>query len=280
MDDMHEVDIYGVVGQPPHDPLAAGRCAAVPEDLPARASAPRRRPSAAEAAVPSGAIAPDLVLTAQELERQRIAVDLHDGLGPLLTLIQLELTHAAGLLGADSRVGHELGPVIGRASGHVSRAFDELRRTVINLRPAMLDDLGIIPTLGWLIREFQLSGPALQMQVDLALDEEDVPAELKIVIFRICQEGLNNIVKHAGARRAMVSLACAGELLQLQVEDDGCGLSPEAADWSNRVGGGLAGMHRRATSSGGQCQVASEPGAGTCIRVAWPLGQRHAIHAR
>jgi signal transduction histidine kinase len=151
---------------------------------------------------------------------------------------------------------------------------------VINLRPAMLDDLGIIPTLGWLVREFQLSRPALQMRVDLALDEEDVPAELKIVIFRICQEGLNNIVKHAGARRAMVSLACAGELLQLLIEDDGCGLSPEAADLSNRVAGGLAGMHRRATSSGGECQVASEPGAGTLIRVAWPLGRPRASQAR
>jgi signal transduction histidine kinase len=211
---------------------------------------------------------PGQLLHAQEQERQRIAADLHDALGPLLTLIRLELGHAAELVPGDDPSG--LAPVIGRANRHVTQAFDELRRTVINLRPAMLDDLGIVPTLGWLVREFELAGRAMHTRAELAVAEQEVPTHLKITIFRICQEALNNIVRHARATRAVLSLTREGDALCLAIDDDGCGM-PEQSSLPRRPAGGIAGIHWRAATSGGRCDITSAPGKGTRIRVAWPL---------
>ena len=211
---------------------------------------------------------PDQLLHAQEQERQRIAADLHDALGPLLTLIRLELGRAAELVPGDDPSG--LAHVIGRANGHVTQAFDELRRTVINLRPAMLDDLGIVPTLGWLVRQFELSGSGLHIWADLAVAEQAVPPHLKITIFRICQEALNNIIRHARASRAVLSLTLDGDALRLGIDDDGCGM-PDNTSRPHRPAGGMAGIHWRAASSGGRCDITSGPGTGTQIRVAWRL---------
>jgi signal transduction histidine kinase len=222
----------------------------------------------AEPVWPALTAAPDQLLNAQEQERQRIAADLHDALGPLLTLIRLELGRAAELVPGDDSSG--LAPVIGRANRHVTQAFDELRRTVINLRPAMLDDLGILPTLRWLVREFELSGRGLHIRADLSVPELAVPPHLKITIFRICQEALNNIVRHARASHAVLALTVADDLLYLAIDDNGCGL-PERKQGLPRPAGGMAGIHWRAASSGGHCDITSVAGQGTQIRVAWPL---------
>lgn len=208
------------------------------------------------------------LLNVQELERQRIAVELHDALGPLLTLIRLELGHAAELALGDG--SGALAPVIGRANHHVAQAFDELRRTVINLRPAMLDDLGILPTLGWLVREFETSGCGLRILTDLTVSEQVVPAHLKITIFRICQEALTNVIKHAQATQAVLSLTCVDGWLCLAVDDDGCGM-PDSTHPLRRPAGGTAGIRWRAASSGGRCEITSGPGLGTRIHVRWLL---------
>lgn len=217
---------------------------------------------------------PDALGAAQEAERQRIAVDLHDGLGPLLTLVKLELQHAARLLGDSRGPASEAGAALQRATRNVARAFEELRRTVMDLRPSMLDDLGILPTLAWLVREFEQSGADVDIEADLIVEEHEIPAELRIVIFRVCQEALNNVVRHARARRASLLMAKAGPMLHLQVEDDGAGFAM-APDLFHRSGGGLAGIVRRVKASGGDCAVESSPGQGTRICVCWPLGPCH-----
>lgn len=216
----------------------------------------------------------DQLLTIQETERQRIAIDLHDGIGPLLTLIKLELTNAAGLLGGGRRQAGVVLAAIQRAEDNVSRAFDELRRTVMDLRPSMLDDLGILPTLGWLVREFELSGTGVAIERQLLADERDIPAALKIVIFRVCQEALNNVIKHAHARRVKLAMDMRDGLLHLSIEDDGRGFSTASQDIFNRAGGGLAGIMRRAGSSGGSCDVQSCLDSGTRIAISWPLPAR------
>jgi signal transduction histidine kinase len=271
---MHEADENGCADDPMPGPAQAGRVRPLPKatnTLPGRRWGRAAAPTADELCL--RAPQPDHVLAAQEQERRRIAVDLHDGLGPLLTLIRLELAQAAELAGPGHPGQSELGPVIDRAASHVARAFDELRRTVANLRPAMLDDLGIVPTIRWLVREFEQSRAGVLIRVDLAVSESEVPAALKIVIFRICQEALNNIVKHAEARCAMLSLTRSGNALQLWIEDDGRGLAVAQADLSRRAGGGLAGIHWRASGSGGRCEIGSLPGRGTWIRVSWQVSQ-------
>lgn len=266
---MHDADADGCAKEPLQSTQAGKR-------VNARRSA---APASGAARVPATTQQGDPALSVQEQERRRIAGDLHDGLGPLLTLIRLELAQAAELVSAGKHAPCEVGAVIERAAGHVSRAFDELRRTVINLRPAMLDDLGIVPTLGWLIREFELSRAGVLIHVDVTVREGDVPQDLKIVIFRICQEALNNIVRHAQARCALLSLVRSDTALELCIEDDGRGM-PGAAELSSRAGGGLAGMCWRAAGSGGKCEIGSEPGRGTRIRVTWPLPRRHAAQTR
>jgi two-component system NarL family sensor kinase len=211
------------------------------------------------------------LLAVLESERRRIALDLHDGLGPLLTLIKLQVTHAARLL-AD-RHGSEAPAVLAlqQAGEHVARAFDELRRTVMALRPAMVDDLGLLPTLGWLVREFERSEAGIAIEGNFAVEESDIPSDLRIVIFRICQEALNNVVKHARASRVTLLLAHRGDCLVLRVADDGCGLAEPPAALLRRAGGGLAGIVRRTAGSGGACNVESGPGDGTRITVCWTL---------
>lgn len=217
---------------------------------------------------------PDQILLMQELERQRIAMDLHDGLGPLITLIKLELQNVSKCIG-ESRPDLALArAAIRRAEENVARTFDELRRTVLDLRPAMLDDLGILHALGWLIRQFELSGTDAIIQSRLLAAEGAVPVSLKIVIFRICQEALNNVIKHALASHVRVTLEICGDDLHLSIEDDGGGIASGTGELFNRSGGGLPGILRRATSSNGSCSVDSAGGRGTRITIRWPLTPR------
>ena len=214
---------------------------------------------------------PDQLSAVLESERRRIAVDLHDGLGPLLTLIKLQVTHAARLLGERHDSGAAAALALQQAAEHVTRAFDELRRTVMALRPAMVDDLGLLPTLGWLVREFERAEAGIAIEPSFGVDESDIPHDLRIVIFRICQEALNNAVKHARASRVSLLLALRGDCLVLRVGDDGCGLAEPPAALFRRAGGGLAGIVRRTAGSGGACNVESSPGGGTRITVCWTL---------
>lgn len=228
-----------------------------------------KAPAAAQAHLESQ---PGLALLMQELEqeRQRIAMDLHDGLGPLITLIKLELHNARLLM--DTRPGElDLAhAAIERAEANIARTFDELRRTVLDLRPAMLDDLGVVHALRWLIRQFSLSGTDVLIETRLPADDSAVPGALKIAIFRICQEALNNVIKHAHASHVTVALDVTEGELRLSIADDGSGIKVPA-DIFNRSGGGLAGIARRAKSSHGILAVDSADGSGTRIVIRWPL---------
>ena len=216
----------------------------------------------------------DQILMMQELERQRIAMDLHDGLGPLITLIKLQLNSVKSLIGKQWGDRDLALAAVQRAEETVSRTFDELRRAVLDLRPAMLDDLGIVIALGWLIRQFELSGSDAAIKSKITTDDAAVPNSLKIVIFRICQETLNNIIKHAQANHVVVELGIVGSTLQLLIEDDGVGMQVAAKDIFNKSAGGLIGVSRRAKSSNGKLTIASADGCGTRITICWQLEPR------
>lgn len=208
-----------------------------------------------------------------ERERQRIAMDLHDGLGPLITLINLELQNAKILIGRERGALELARAAIQRAEENVARTFDELRRTVLDLHPAVLDDLGIVHALRWLIRQFELSGTDVCIHSELMADDGAVPVALKIVIFRVCQETLNNVIKHANARHVIVALEIAGTDLLLSIEDDGRGMAVAAPDALKRSGSGLPGIAWRAHSSNGELTVDSTSGVGTRITIRWPLAK-------
>ena len=167
-----------------------------------------------------------LLVTIQEDERRRIALDLHDGLGQSLSLIKLSIENAARLLaaGATDEASESLQQLIPR----VKEALVEVRRVSTELRPSILDDLGILPTLSWFFREFEAACGHIAVEKAFNVAEHEVPVPLQITLYRILQEATNNIVKHAGADRVRVSLDRIDEVLHLLIEDNGCGFDPDS----------------------------------------------------
>ncbi|OIR16338.1 signal transduction histidine-protein kinase/phosphatase DegS [mine drainage metagenome] len=209
------------------------------------------------------------LLTIQENERQRIAADLHDGIGQSLSLIKLSLESVMQQVVTGER--REAVRSLQQLSHKVKETMAELHRTTMDMRPAMLDDLGIIPTLSWFFREFESAWHDRKVEKDVSIAESDVPVPLKATIFRILQEAMNNIVKHARADSIHVSLKRTGDILQLSIADNGRGfdLSAASARRGSDRGFGLFTMKERARSSGGSFEMQSALESGTRILVSW-----------
>ena len=200
------------------------------------------------------------LLAAQEEERRRIAIDLHDGIGGLLSAIKYK-TEAA-------QRGNDLEEVVSL----LQRAIEECRRIQMDLRPPLLDDLGLLATFNWLIREFQKRTPGLKVEKQFQVEEQAIPAALRTVIFRITQEALNNIAKYSGADWMLLSLRKTKGTLVLVVRDNGRGFEIEKAltKEGTERGLGLASMRERSELSGGTFSIESSPGKGTVVQVTWP----------
>lgn len=214
---------------------------------------------------------PDELLLIQEKERQRIAAELHDGLGQMLTLLKLELCNAGSMLSTEHAQLAELAASLRRARAHAGNAMEELRRTVMDLYPSMLDDLGIGATLSWFVRELEQAGTRMTIDFTLQAPDAQVPAPLRVAVFRVLQEAVNNVLKHAQARRLRIGFTATGGILTLLVEDDGSGFAPPSAGLLSRAGGGLAGIIKRVNGSGGKCMIDSAIGQGTRVLASWIL---------
>jgi len=212
-------------------------------------------------------------LTIQESERRRVAADLHDGLGQTLSLVKLSIEDASRSV--RDGVSCKTAATLEHLAMSMKSALAELRRMSMNLRPATLDDLGILATLAWYFREFEAACPGIRLERDISVQETDVPELLKIAIFRIVQEATSNALKHAGAKRIKVSLANEGDSLELLIEDTGCGFNLAAVTGSRDFshGLGLQSMKERAELSGASYRIVSSPGNGTSICVRWPSQQ-------
>jgi two-component system NarL family sensor kinase len=210
----------------------------------------------------------DQVMAIQERERQRIASDLHDGVGQLLTLMLIDLHSAKTAIGKVDVGTSGLQACLERACTGARQAMDELRRSVMELYPSILDDIGLTASLTCLLREVREAQPLLQVEAVVSVCDSQVPAPLQIVAYRILQESVNNVLKHAHATRLKIRFWMDADRLILTIRDDGCGIS--AADRQGRTGGaGLRGMRRRVMASGGKIDITSEYGKGTDIRVSW-----------
>lgn len=212
------------------------------------------------------------LLEIQESERRRIATDLHDVLGQSLTVIKLMLDESVLLLAANETSG--AAESLQRMKLKVKDAFEELRRVSMDLRPAIIDDLGVLATLSWFFRELEIACRSIKVEKHFSIQEDSIPAPLKIIIFRIIQEATNNIVKHAHASSIRVTLKKAGGAIHLSISDNGNGFDPAAAGKSRPFGKGLGllSMKERAELSGGTYVMESRAGQGTRISVLWQLG--------
>lgn len=209
------------------------------------------------------------LLSAQETERKRVASELHDGIGQALTGIRFGLANAIsrtdeGVVTARVEPLEALIPVI-------QGAMEEVRRISMDLRPYILDDLGILATVTWCCRIFQSVHPNIRIEKEIGVQEGEVPESLKVVIFRVLQEALNNIAKHSGADVVNVSLLAGDGGIRLMVGDNGAGFDPERAfaGESLRRGFGLTSMKERVQLSGGTFSISTKPETGTAIEAHW-----------
>ena len=205
------------------------------------------------------------LFNAQEDERKFIALELHDTIAASLSAIKMKLQ---SLVKKPPVSPETLDSVVCL----VDKTNQEVRRIMGNLRPAMLDDLGLIPTIRYHCREFQELYPHIVLKPIIELAEEHIPASLKIVIFRVLQEASNNIGKHSKAGQARIRLAMDSNGLVLEIADNGKGFDPDALSGQSGARGiGLSSMQERTWLSGGTFTIESVPGKGTTVRALWPV---------
>lgn len=203
------------------------------------------------------------LVTAEEKERKRIARDLHDSIGQSLSAIKLSLENALSRLGPDERSALE------RIVFMIRTAVSEVRRIIMDIRPSVLD-CGIMATIESMRRDFAGLYPDIRVETRLSADEGRIPEDVKMIIFRLLQEALNNIGKHSGARHVNIVLAHDNGRIRFEVTDDGRGFDLQrAVGDQGRNGFGLTSMRERTELSGGSFSIRTRPGAGTSIRAAW-----------
>jgi two-component system sensor histidine kinase UhpB len=198
-------------------------------------------------------------IVAQEAERLRVARELHDEIGQLLTGVLLRLTSIQAHVPAGARGELE------SAREDVRRSMDEVRTIAQQLRPPVLETLGLPSALDALADDVERQG-AIHIERDLDERVTDLPDELEVVVYRIAQESLTNVVRHAGTPRASLRLGRDAQAVVLEVADPGAGFDPAAGATT----AGLTGMRERALLTGGRLTVASRPGAGTRVRLTVP----------
>jgi signal transduction histidine kinase/PAS domain-containing protein len=207
------------------------------------------------------------VLRAQEEERRRLSRELHDGVAQSVSALKLSLVALRG------KLGHSGPPLLKEFDELVLMVGDsatELRRLSADLRPPILDELGLLPTLR---AHAETLARRSRLKIDFSATElPPLPAGFDINLYRMAQEGLSNILKHAKARHARVRLTADAEAVQLDISDDGAGFELAAVRPSEQGGLGLIGMRERAALFGGDLQITTEPGAGTHLTIRLPLG--------
>jgi signal transduction histidine kinase len=211
------------------------------------------------------------LLEAQENERKIIAQELHDSIGSSLTALRYGLEEKLHRMGEESSPPE--GISLEQLISIVRDTIDEAHKISSNLRPSALDDMGLLAAIRSTCRELQEVYEGIQIEIRIDLQEEDVQEALKIVIYRVLQEALNNVFKHSGAETVHVSLAKTERFLELSIKDDGQGFDPrEKLAHGGETGGmGLLGMKERAELSNGTFEITSEKGKGTIIKAKWPV---------
>jgi len=214
------------------------------------------------------------LITVQENERQRISREIHDGIGQSLSAIKFRIESILQQKGKWREKEKSLEELVPLIRG----CIDETRRVQTDLRPSMIDDLGILPTVSWFCREFEKTYTGLHVEKHLSVLEQEVPPLLKIVIFRMLQEAMNNVAKHSKATRVDLYLRKADNSVELVLQDNGAGFNLQkvlSRSGPDR-GLGLASMRERAELSGGSFTIDSLEGKGTTISGTWPMIQKPA----
>ena len=205
------------------------------------------------------------MMSLQEHERRRIARDIHDDLGQLITGLRLKLEWLAGIVAGDPPLRASVDGVQ-QVAERLDRHVDFLLR---QMRPAGLDDVGLVAALEQTVLKWSETF-GISAEFHAAGDGARLPADTEGHLYRIVQEALNNVHKHASARQVVVSLERSGARTSLMIRDDGTGIDGSAVESNGRRGLGLVGMRERAGLIGARFEILSQPGRGTTVLVDLP----------
>ncbi|HNR12049.1 MAG TPA: PAS domain S-box protein [Thermodesulfobacteriota bacterium] len=211
----------------------------------------------------------DELLQAHETERKRIANEIHDNAGQVLSAVKYRVEGA--LLKLRNEAPNLEREPLEQLVPLIQRCIEDMRRLQAELRPTMLDDMGLLSTIRWFCRQFQITYPSIRVEPEITVEECEVPLRLKIVVFRVLQEAMNNAGKHSDAKLIRIMLRKRNGTLSLQIGDNGRGFNindVQAARAFNK-GLGLSSMRERVQYSGGRISIDSSSKNGTRIEAHW-----------
>jgi signal transduction histidine kinase len=204
------------------------------------------------------------VVSAQEDERKRIARELHDDTSQSLAVLVMALDGALTALKAG------LPPRLEEAKALAVRTIEEVHRMILDLRPSVLDDLGLQSAVRW-YAERHLVSRGISVRCEFEAEDRRFPAAFETALFRVCQEAMSNIARHAQAETVLVQMSEADGVIRIEIEDDGRGFDPGNVSHAERRHFGLMGIEERVEILGGKVRIISAPGQGTRIQLEVPL---------
>ena len=207
------------------------------------------------------------IVSAQESERRRIARELHDETGQTLTALGMGLRGLSASLRRDPDKEAEK---LRHLEQLVEHSLVEIQRIISDLRPSHLDDLGLPAALRWYLGEISMRAPPLDVEFEVRGQAQEIAHDVSTALFRVAQEALTNVIKHANAQHVWVRLEFDAEEVGLYIRDDGCGFDAQSIQFAGRDSLGLIGMQERAILFGGHFKLRSRPGEGTFIEVVVP----------
>ena len=213
---------------------------------------------------------PQRIIKAQEVERSRVARELHDGVNQIIASVKMRIRNAQDGLPSVQAATRE---ILGRCDKLLTDALEENRRIAHNLHPADLNNLGFSAACQNLCKDFQ-SRTNMNVQCRITLPGKDrLPPGIELTLYRIVQEAINNIEKYAQAKTTKLRIGLQNHSIRLKIQDDGCGFDPKKVKHGKKEKGhglGLTNMRERALSLGGTCEIQSAPQKGTTIDVQIP----------
>ena len=216
---------------------------------------------------------PSKLIEAQENERKRLAGELHDSVGQTLAALKFRIEHVITTL--ENREVRQALQLLHEYIPILQRSIDETRAIYMGLKPMVLSDFGLLATLEWYRLELSKLYPTPHVELETAIDEEDIPGELKTTMFRVVQEALNNTFKHSKSEWVDVRLAENNGAIELEITDDGIGMDLDFIMESLTAKSlGLMGMKERIELTGGEFTIKSAPNKGTTVKAIWRNHQK------
>lgn len=208
------------------------------------------------------------LINSREFERKRVSCELHDGLGQILTALKFQISSEVNELeGTSQQRKNDI--VLKDILDSVKIALKDLRRITVDLQLSVIDEVGLLLALNWFVGKYKKVYAGLCVDIQLDVYESKISDDKKNIIYRIVQEAMNNIAKHACAKNILLKLTLSRNGLLLCISDDGCGFDMCGTKSNTKLGLGLQNMEKRAISSDAKFTIRSNPLSGTIIQVFW-----------